>query len=247
MAETIQSRLKCVKDRIIEAALACGRDPKAVNLVAVSKTVPADRVSAAISAGVTDLGENYVQEAREKIEALGRETVSWHFIGHLQSNKAKYAVKLFDLIHSVDSLKLAKELDRRARAVGKVQKVLVQVNISGEATKSGIETEQAVALVRQMARLDNLSICGLMTMPPYFNSPEKVRPYFRALKDLGDLIRTEAIRNVSMAELSMGMTGDFEAAIQEGATLVRIGTAIFGERGRQPWDEAASQTKKHVV
>ena len=126
---------------------------------------------------------------------------------------------------------LAKELDRRARAVGKIQKVLVQVNISGEATKSGIETEQAVALVRQMARLDNLSICGLMTMPPYFNSPEKVRPYFRALKDLHDLIRTEAIRNVSMAELSMGMTGDFEAAIQEGATLVRIGTAIFGERG----------------
>ncbi len=231
MAETIQSRLKRVKDRITEAALACGRDPKAVKLVAVSKTVPADRVSAAINAGVTDLGENYVQEAREKIEALGRETVSWHFIGHLQSNKAKYAVKLFDLIHSVDSLKLAKELDRRARALGKVQKVLVQVNISGEATKSGIETEQAMALVRQMARLDNLAICGLMTMPPYFNSPEKVRPYFRALKDLYDLIRTEAIRHVSMAELSMGMTGDFEAAIQEGATLVRIGTAIFGERG----------------
>lgn len=231
MAETIQSRLKRVNDRITEAALACGRDPKAVKLVAVSKTVPADRVSAAINAGVTDLGENYVQEAREKIEALGRETVSWHFIGHLQSNKAKYAVKLFDLIHSVDSLKLAKELDRRARALGKVQKVLVQVNISGEATKSGIETEQAMALVGQMARLDNLAICGLMTMPPYFNSPEKVRPYFRALKDLYDLIRTEAIRHVSMAELSMGMTGDFEAAIQEGATLVRIGTAIFGERG----------------
>ena len=231
MAETIQSRLKRVKDRITEAALACGRDPRAVKLVAVSKTVPADRVSAAINAGVTDLGENYVQEAREKIEALGRETVSWHFIGHLQSNKAKYAVKLFDLIHSVDSLKLAKELDRRAWALGKVQKVLVQVNISGEATKSGIETEQAMALVRQMARLDNLAICGLMTMPPYFNSPEKVRPYFRALKDLYDLIRTEAIRHVSIAELSMGMTGDFEAAIQEGATLVRIGTAIFGERG----------------
>jgi hypothetical protein len=115
--------------------------------------------------------------------------------------------------------------------VGKVQKVLVQVNISGEATKSGIETQQAVALVRQMARLDNLAICGLMTMPPYFNSPEKARPYFRALRDLRDLILTEAIPNVSMAELSMGMTGDFEAAIQEGATLVRIGTAIFGERG----------------
>lgn len=231
MAETIQSRLKRVKDRITEAALACGRDPKTVKLVAVSKTVPADRILAAIEAGVKDLGENYVQEAREKIEALGRETVAWHFIGHLQSNKAKYVVKLFDLIHSVDSLKLAKELDKRARAIGKVQKVLVQVNISGEATKSGIDTEATVALVRQIAPLDNLAICGLMTMPPYFNSPEKVRPYFRALKDLHNLIRREAIANVHMAELSMGMTGDFEAGIQEGATLVRIGTAIFGERG----------------
>jgi pyridoxal phosphate enzyme (YggS family) len=235
MAETIQSRLKRVKDRITEAALACGRDPKAIKLIAVSKTVPADRILAAIGAGVTDLGENYVQEAREKIEVVGRETVLWHFIGHLQSNKAKYVVKLFDLIHSVDSFKLAKELDKRARAVGKVQKVLVQVNISGEATKSGIETEQAVALVHQMAHLDNLAICGLMTMPPYFNSPEKVRPYFRALKDLGNRIRTEAIANVDMAELSMGMTGDFEAAIQEGATLVRIGTAIFGHRGAATW------------
>lgn len=230
MAETIQGRLKRVQDRITETALACGRDPKTVKLVAVSKTVTVDRVLAAIRAGVTDLGENYVQEAREKIEALGQQTVSWHFIGHLQSNKAKYVVKLFDLIHSVDSFKLAKELDKRARAIGKVQEVLVQVNISGEATKSGIETEQAVALVRQMAPLDNLAICGLMTMPPYFNSPEKVRPYFRALKDLQNLIRTEAISDVHMAELSMGMTGDFEAAIQEGATLVRIGTAIFGER-----------------
>lgn len=231
MAETIQSRLKRVKDRITETALACGRDPKTVKLLAVSKTVPADRILAAIGAGVKDLGENYVQEAREKIEALGRETVSWHFIGHLQSNKAKYVVRLFDLIHSVDSLKLAKELDKRARAIGKVQKVLLQVNISGEATKSGIDTEATVALVRQMAPLDNLAICGLMTMPPYFNSPEKVRPYFRALKDLHNLIRREAIANVHMAELSMGMTGDFEVAIREGATLVRIGTAIFGERG----------------
>ena len=230
MAETIQGRLKRVQDRITETALACGRDPKTVKLIAVSKTVAVDRVVAAIRAGVTDLGENYVQEAREKIEALGRQPVSWHFIGHLQSNKAKYVVKLFDLIHSVDSFKLATELDKRARVIGKVQEVLVQVNISGEATKSGIETKQAVALVRQMAPLDNLAICGLMTMPPYFNSPERVRPYFRALKDLQNLIRTEAIPDVHMAELSMGMTGDFEAAIQEGATLVRIGTAIFGER-----------------
>ena len=226
----IESRLKHVKDQISEAAVACGRDPETVKLVAVSKTVPTDRILAAIRAGVTDLGENYVQEAREKIEALREENVSWHFIGHLQSNKAKHAVRLFDLIHSIDSLKLAKELNKRASALGKVQKILAQVNISGEATKSGIETEQAVRLVRHIAPLENISIQGLMTMPPFFNAPEKVRPYFKALKNLQDLIRDEAIANVYMTELSMGMSGDFAAAIEEGATLVRVGTAIFGER-----------------
>jgi pyridoxal phosphate enzyme (YggS family) len=226
----IKTRLKHVKDQISETAVACGRDPETVKLVAVSKTVPTDRILAAIRAGVTDLGENYVQEAREKIEALREENVSWHFIGHLQSNKAKYVVRLFELIHSIDSLKLAKELNKRASALGKVQKILVQVNISGEATKSGIETEQAVRLVRDTAPLENISIQGLMTMPPFFNAPEKVRPYFKALKNLQDLIRDEAIANVHMTELSMGMSGDFAAAIEEGATLVRVGTAIFGER-----------------
>ncbi len=230
MTENIQSRLKLVKERIETAALACGRDPRTIKLVAVSKTVPVDLVQAAIKAGVTILGENYVQEVRDKIEALSAEKVSWHFIGHLQSNKAKYAVQLFDLIHSVDSLKLAKELNKRAGIIGKVQKILIQVNISGEATKSGIETEQALELVRRIAPFENLAVCGLMTMPPYFNAPDKVRPYFRALKDLSDIIRKEAIANVDMTELSMGMTGDFEVAIQQGATLVRIGTAIFGER-----------------
>ena len=230
MAESIQKRLKLVKERIEAAALSSDRDPKTVKLVAVSKTVPVDRVHAAIKAGVTMLGENYVQEAREKIEALGKERVSWHFVGHLQSNKAKHAVKLFDLIHSVDSLKLAKELNKRAGALGKAQDILIQVNISGEETKSGIDTEQTLNLVRGISPLENLAIRGLMTMPPYFNAPDKVRPYFKALSSLQTLIRQEAIPNVDMTELSMGMTGDFVAAIQEGATLVRIGTAIFGER-----------------
>jgi pyridoxal phosphate enzyme (YggS family) len=230
MPERIQNRLKRVKDRIREAAVACGRDPETVRLVAVSKTVPADRVLAAIKAGAADLGENYVQEAREKIEALRGERVLWHFIGHLQSNKARYAVKLFDLIHSVDSLKLAKELNKRAGAIGKAQKILIQVNISGEQTKSGIETERAVDLIRLIASLESLTICGLMTMPPYFNAPDRVRPYFKALKGLQDMIRKEAVPGLQMTELSMGMSGDFEAAIKEGATLVRIGTAIFGER-----------------
>ena len=230
MAERIQKRLKLVKERIEAAALSSDRDPKTVKLVAVSKTVPVDRVHAAIKAGVTMLGENYVQEAREKIEALGKEKVSWHFVGHLQSNKAKHAVRLFDLIHSVDSLKLAKEINKRAGALGKVQDILIQVNISGEETKSGIDTEQTLDLVRGISPLENIAVRGLMTMPPYFNAPDKVRPYFKALKSLQTLIRQEAIPNVDITELSMGMTGDFEAAVQEGATLVRIGTAIFGER-----------------
>ncbi|NVM23437.1 MAG: YggS family pyridoxal phosphate-dependent enzyme [Desulfobacterales bacterium] len=229
-SEGIESRLKLVKERIEAAALACGRDPEDVKLVAVSKTVPVDDIRAAIKVGVRTIGENYVQEAQDKIEALRSERVSWHFIGHLQSKKSKYAVKLFDLIHSVDSLKVAKELDKRAGAIAKVQKVLIQVNISGETTKFGIDAEQAVELIRRIAPLENLTICGLMTMPPYFNAPDKVRPYFKALKALQHLIRNEAIANVHMEELSMGMSGDFETAIEEGATIVRIGTAIFGER-----------------
>lgn len=227
---TIKDRLERVRERIREAAVSCGRAPETVKLVAVSKTVPLDLVKAGIKAGVTILGENYVQEAGEKIEALQGEDVSWHLVGHLQSNKAKHAVKLFDMIHSVDSFKLAGELDRRARALGKVQSVLIQVNISGEETKSGIDTGRALALIREVAPLENLAVRGLMTMPPYFNAPNMVRPYFRALRRLQLQVREEVIPNIDMSELSMGMSGDFEAAIQEGATFVRIGTAIFGER-----------------
>ncbi|MCD6138701.1 MAG: YggS family pyridoxal phosphate-dependent enzyme [Deltaproteobacteria bacterium] len=230
MTDTIESRLKMVRDRIANAAIACNRDPESIRLVAATKTVPADRIRLAIMAGIRDVGENYVQEAREKIESLKDEEVSWHFIGRLQTNKAKYAVRMFDLIHSVDSLKLANELNKRAAKIEKVQKILIQVNISGEKTKSGIETERAIDLVRQIAALGNVAICGLMTLPPYFNAPEKVRPYFKSLKILQERIRDAHIPNVGMDELSMGMSGDFETAIEEGATIVRIGTAIFGER-----------------
>jgi pyridoxal phosphate enzyme (YggS family) len=230
MTEGIESRLRQVANRIKAAAIGCGRDPRTVKLVAVSKTVSPDRMLAAIRAGVTEFGENYVQEAQKKMEALQGHGVSWHFIGRLQTNKAKYAVRLFDLIHSVDSIKLATELNRRSHNLGKVQNILVQVNISGEATKSGIETDLAMDLVGKIARFENLAIRGLMTLPPYFNEPEKARPYFRALKGLKDLIGQQRFPGADMAELSMGMSGDFETAIQEGATLVRIGTAIFGER-----------------
>ncbi len=226
----MKERLDQIIERIQRAAEGCGRDAGSVQLVAVSKTIAPDRVREALEAGVTILGENYVQEARDKFQALVQYPVSWHFIGHLQSNKAKYAVRLFDLIHSVDSLKLARELDKQAAKVDKIQPILIQVNISGEDTKSGIATEETAHLITAVSELKNLSIRGLMTMPPYFYQPEKVQPFFAALRRLRDDIQDHCIPNVSMEELSMGMTGDFEVAIQEGATLVRIGTAIFGER-----------------
>jgi hypothetical protein len=226
----LKQRLEQIKQRIRQAAESCNRDADSVRLVAVSKTIAADIVKEAIEAGVTTLGENYVQEARDKFKALAQYPVSWHFIGHLQSNKAKYAVRLFDLIHSVDSLKLARELDKQAGKLDKIQPILVQINISAEDTKSGISIDEAPRLIAEISRLKNLAVKGLMTMPPYFYQPQKVQPFFAALRNLRDQIREQSPPNVSLDELSMGMTGDFEVAIKEGATLVRIGTAIFGER-----------------
>jgi len=192
--------------------------------------MPAEVVREAIEAGMNDLGENYIQEARDKINRLAATPVNWHFIGHLQSNKAKYAVRLFDLIHSVDSLKLARELDKYAKINDKIQAMLIQVNVAREDTKSGVYVENTLKLLTDIGQLENVSVKGLMTMPPYFNAPEKVRPFFAALRELRDRIVLERIPNIAMDDLSMGMTGDFEAAIEEGATMVRIGTAIFGER-----------------
>jgi hypothetical protein len=226
----MQDRLKAIKERIALAAKRSGRDASDIKLVAVSKTMPAESLLRAIDCGLTLFGENYIQEAREKVNALYAHPVSWHFIGHLQSNKAKYAVKMFDLIHSVDSLKLAREIDKQAGKIEKIQNVLVQVNIAEETSKSGVPADEAPKLIKEMGQLEHIAIKGLMTMPPYFNAPDKVQPYFAALRELRDQIQSLAIPGISMAELSMGMTGDFEAAIQEGATLVRIGTAIFGER-----------------
>ena len=226
----MKDRLALVRKRLEAAAADSGRRPEEIQLVAVSKTVSAERILHAIELGVALFGENYVQEAREKFNALYTYPVSWHFIGHLQSNKARYAVKMFDLIHSVDSLKISRELDKQARKIDKVQNVLVQVNIGEEPSKSGILLDETAQLVTEMSRMTHLAVKGLMTMPPYFNAPEKVRPCFKALRHLRDQLRAMNIPGVSMTELSMGMTGDFEVAIQEGATLVRLGTAIFGER-----------------
>ena len=211
------------------AARRTGRDRGKIKLIAVSKTVELARIREAIKAGVTILGENYVQEAREKIEEIGH-GVQWHMIGHLQSNKAKYAATLFDYIHSIDGVSLAREIDRRAEQRGRGVRALVEVNLSGESSKFGIGSEGAVALIQQVAALKHISMEGLMTMPPFFDEPEKARPYFIKLRKLRDRIRKEGIEGVRMDELSMGMSGDFEAAIEEGATMVRVGTAIFGER-----------------
>jgi PLP dependent protein len=222
----IRENLLRVTERVEKAAQNAGRNLKDIRLVAVSKTVETDRIREAIEAGVTILGENYVQEAQKKIEEIGKR-VSWHFIGHLQSNKAKVAVRLFDAIHSVDSVTLAEELNRRAQQANQKIPVMIEVNLSGETTKFGTEEEKVTALAQGMLKLTHLSLQGLMTMPPYFDDPEMSRPYFVQLRELKERLVKGGI---SLKDLSMGMSNDFEIAIQEGATYVRVGTAIFGAR-----------------
>ncbi len=223
---TVKENLLRVMEKIEKAARKIGRNPNEIKLVAVSKTVEAARIMEAIEAGVSILGENYVQEAQKKIEEIGR-PVSWHFIGHLQSNKAKYAIRLFDMIHSLDSVPLAEELNRRAEQADRVMKVMIEVNLSREATKFGTDEEVVVNLAKRIQNLNHLSLEGLMTMPPYFDSPEMSRPYYIKLRELKEKMIREGI---PLKELSMGMSNDFEIAIEEGATYVRVGTAIFGER-----------------
>jgi pyridoxal phosphate enzyme (YggS family) len=213
------------------AAMRGGRGPEEVRLVAVTKTVGPEVVREAIEAGLRVFGENKVQEARDKIGALASglstEHVEWHLIGHLQKNKAKYAVRLFDLIHTLDSIGLADELDREAAKLGRVQRVLVQVKLSEEETKHGADPAVVMALLEHAASLRHLRVEGLMTMPPYDPDPESARPCFRRLSELREALRQKGFE---LSELSMGMSHDFEVAIEEGATLVRVGTALFGER-----------------
>jgi pyridoxal phosphate enzyme (YggS family) len=225
----IAENLARVRERIEAAASRVGRDPQAVRLVAVSKTVGPERIREAVEAGAKILGENYLQEAQKKMAALGP-GVLWHFIGHLQKNKARQAVRLFDLIHSVDSLPLAEELSRESLKAGKVQPVLLQVDLSGEETKFGAPEEEIVRMAEPLSALEGIAVKGLMTMPPYGEDPEDSRPYFRRLWGLKKRLTGMGIPRISMEELSMGMSGDFEVAVEEGATLVRVGTAIFGPR-----------------
>jgi hypothetical protein len=229
MESTVKANIERIKGAIAGAASRAGRKVSDVRLMAVTKTVDDDRIMQAIEAGVDIIGESYVQEAKRKIEKMGRK-IEWHMIGYLQGNKAKYAVKLFDMIHSIDRMDLAIELDRRSRAQDVTMKVLIEINTSGEKTKSGAPYEEAMRLVKDISSLDNLSIQGLMTMAPWFDDPEDARPYFKSLRELRDRIIDANIARAEMGELSMGMSGDYEVAVEEGATIVRVGRSIFGER-----------------
>lgn len=220
--------------KISHAAMRAGRSPDEVKLIAVTKTVGIETIKEAIDAGLRVFGENRVQEAQKKISDLKFEisnsNIEWHLIGHLQKNKAKYAVQLFDLIHTVDSVELAEELNKQAGKIGKIQRVLVQIKLSEEETKHGISEDELTLLFEGINKLKNLKVEGLMTMPPFFEDPEKARPYFKRLREIRDNINSLRITHYALRELSMGMSNDFEVAIEEGATMVRIGTAIFGER-----------------
>ncbi len=225
----ISENLARVKDRIERTGRRVGRQLEKIRLVAVSKTVEPDGIRQAIEAGVKILGENYVQEAQKKIEALGHE-VAWHFIGHLQANKAKVATRLFDLIHTVDRLSLAQELNRQALQQGKILPILLQVNLSGETTKFGARDIEIFQMAEKLSAMEGISVNGLMTIPPFSTDPEASRPYYAELRKLGERLVQQKLPRIWMEELSMGMSNDFEVAIEEGATLVRVGTAIFGPR-----------------
>ncbi len=230
-ADSIGERLKEVRARIASAAVRAGRNPNDVSLVAVSKTHPPELLREAIAAGIDDLGENKIQEAEQKIAQVGRHAVRWHLIGHLQSNKARKAVVLFDMIHSLDSAALARRLDRMCDEENRRElPVLIQLDLGQEQTKSGISESELPALTAAVSECPRLNLTGLMTLPPFFDDPENVRPFFQKLRELRDEFGSQGAFRGGIGELSMGMTHDFEIAIEEGATIVRVGTAIFGER-----------------
>ncbi len=230
--EQLAARLKAIQARIAAAAKNCRREADEVRLIAISKTHPASAIKKVLEFGALDIGENRVQEAEGKISEIGREAARWHLVGHLQANKARRAVNLFDFIHSLDSLDLAQRLDRLCEEEGREKlAVLVQVDLGHEETKSGIDESELTHLVEGLGPLHRLELTGLMTLPPFFDDPEQSRPFFRRLRQLRDDLAAQGAFGAGKGELSMGMTNDFEVAIEEGATMVRVGTAIFGERG----------------
>ncbi len=228
----IKDNILRIKERVAQTCFRVNRDPGSVVIIGVSKGRQSEEIKEAIDAGIAVIGENKVQEALVKHAQLPTmnyqlSTVRWHMIGHLQTNKAKEAVKLFDLIHSVDSLRLAQEIDKQAAKIGKVQDILLEVNTSGEASKFGLKPEEVSGLLKEISGLKNIKVNGLMTIAPLVDDPEQVRPYFRALKELQGKISSLSLNTYPLSILSMGMSDDFEVAIEEGATMVRIGRAIF--------------------
>jgi pyridoxal phosphate enzyme (YggS family) len=231
LPDELRLRLSAVRARIETAAKKSGRRASDIELVAVTKTHPAEVVRQAIDAGVTDVGENRVQEAESKIAQVGRDALRWHLIGHLQSNKARRAVQLFDVIHSVDSIELARKLEGACDDLQRAElPVLIQVDLGHEATKAGADERELPALIDTIVQCKHLRLIGLMTLPPFFEDAELARPFFVKLRGLRDEQRQRGAFGDAAGELSMGMTHDFEVAIEEGATMVRIGTAIFGAR-----------------
>jgi len=225
----VADRYRRVLDQVAEAALRVGRSPDEITVVAVSKGVDDERIREAVAAGVRVLGENRVQEALKKRERLADLGVSWHLVGHLQTNKVKYAVKFFDLIHSLDSVRLAREIQKRAEGHGPVA-VLVEVNLTGQASRFGVREEELRPLLEEVATLPLVRVEGLMTIAPVVERMEEARPCFRRLYELAQKVREWGIPGVNMRELSMGMSADFPVAVEEGATMIRVGTAIFGPR-----------------
>lgn len=227
----LRDRFADVRTRIETAAQACNRSPDEITLVAITKTHPTETLKAALALGLQDLGENRVQEAEDKIEELGRNAARWHLVGHLQANKARRAVSLFDVIHSLDSAALAERLERMCVEVNRESlDVLVQVDLGGEATKTGIEAAQLPSLLATLKECPRLRLSGLMTLPPYFENPDCSRPFFKTLREQRDELHAQGHFNSGKGELSMGMSHDFEVAIEEGATMIRVGTALFGAR-----------------
>jgi hypothetical protein len=241
MSRTIAENLDIVTQRIKRATRKAGRDPAEVKLIAATKTVDPRRIKEAINAGIRICGENYVQEAQAKIDKLKRTPLSWHFIGHLQKNKAKFAVELFKMVETVDTIDLARALSKRAQTP---LDILIEVNLAGEKSKHGVSVNKAIKLAKDISKLDNVRLKGLMTIPPNHENVELSRPYFMTLRRVAERINRENFPGVSMHELSMGMSHDFEIAIEEGATIVRIGSAIFGEREPKVTSEKTTPAKK---
>lgn len=226
---SISYNVRVVYERLRRAAVAVGRREDSIQLVAATKSVSLEAIREGLAAGLNVLGENRLQEALPKIEALRGESVRWHFIGRLQRRKARSVVGIFDLIHSVDSLELAQEIDRRAKEASRQQPVLFEVNIGDEPTKAGFRPDELISLLPELSRLSYMVVKGLMTIPPPTSDAEQARPYFRRLRELAQRL-SQIVPGLSMDELSMGMSNDYVVAVEEGATLIRVGTAIFGAR-----------------